>query len=250
MRGGWGWGVMGWGVVEGWSGFVGWLGVWVGGRGVGEWGGGGGRSWGVGGVAVVPGVGPGPLGRASRARPAARRSFYVYAGILALLNLVQGLGSAAVRRHRRGALVCAGAGAGGPGRGAQVRRCSPDSPPAPSCVGRHPPSSTSAAPSSTWPSCAASSGERLHGRDAGWDLSREAGRGPLACATPPPPPPQPSSLPSSGLGPVLQASGAEEAEVRVESMPMRVRTRMPPSGWWLAGRAGSERRPVLRTPAG
>lgn len=33
-------------------------------------------------------------GGTSRARPAARRSFYVYAGILALLNLVQGLGSA------------------------------------------------------------------------------------------------------------------------------------------------------------
>lgn len=29
-----------------------------------------------------------------RAHPAARRSFYVYAGILALLNLLQGLGSA------------------------------------------------------------------------------------------------------------------------------------------------------------
>lgn len=63
-------------------------------------------------------------GGTSRARPAARRSFYVYAGILALLNLVQGLGSA---------LLCAdiieglwyvlgvgeGRGSGGPG-GLQV----------------------------------------------------------------------------------------------------------------------------------
>lgn len=48
----------------------------------------------VGGVVMAVGaLGPGP-GQDSCARPAARRSFYVYAGILALLNLVQGLGSA------------------------------------------------------------------------------------------------------------------------------------------------------------
>lgn len=51
-----------------------------------------GRLW----VGGKQGAGPVPTPGQDlmRAHPAARRSFYVYAGILALLNLLQGLGSA------------------------------------------------------------------------------------------------------------------------------------------------------------
>lgn len=55
-------------------------------------------SWGALGRGKTPRFIPGPEGEggsgAHDACPPARRSFYVYAGILATLNLLQGLGSA------------------------------------------------------------------------------------------------------------------------------------------------------------
>lgn len=227
-----------------------------GGRGWGCWGvgvGGGGSGWGGWGCgwgwpgAHSPGQALAP-GRTSRARPAARRSFYVYAGILALLNLVQGLGSA---------LLCAdiieglwyvwgvgdGAGAGGPGWGAGPPATALTRP-CPQLRGRHhlPLLQLLCAPHLRGLPARLLRVSPPRARDAGWELKSEAAGG-VACACAPTPPhshrPQPPSL-----------------WLRAPAVPVRACSRVHAhvcALWAVASGPGggqSGGRPVLRAPAG
>lgn len=146
----------------------------------------------------------------------------------------------------RGSGTCGGWGMGR-GRGAGVGRrspChSPDSP-LPPAAWTPPPSSTSASlrPSSTWPSCAASSGEppARKGRGVGVEV-RGCGRGRLRMRTNSPPShrPQPPSL-----------------WLRAPAVPVRACSRVHAhvcALWAVASGPGggqSGGRPVLRAPAG
>ena len=139
-----------------------------------------------------------------------------------------------VQTSLRGSGTCGGwggGGGGGPGVGRRSPRHSPDSP-LPPAAWTPPPSSTSASsrPSSTWPSCAASSGEppRAQGRGLGVEV-RGCGRGRLRMRNNPPTRPQP-------LGLWLRAPGGA-----CESMLASARTRVCPVGGGERGGWGSER---------
>lgn len=159
----------------------------------------------------------------------------MYAGILALLNLVQGLGSALLCADIvEGLWYVRGAGGGGPGEGRRPAAAALTRP-CPQLRGRHhlPLLQLLCAPHLRGLPARLLRVSRSRGRDAGWDFEPEAVGG-VACLRPtPPPPPHPpaSSPPSSGLG--LRRPGFRELRrprVRVESMPMRVRTRACPVG--------------------